>query len=192
MAREKCGLLAVPCTAPVQLMLYVYTAHVLEIGMQSTLCLHYERLVTCMELQKCLLCFPTWNIVTCILCMDFATSMHVLLLKNIKGVFPTEGFRLEVYLFVFTRQCMRLAVFQVLLCSLKGRWYERLTHERTYLRWFREVHICPLVEWPLISAYHVWRCEELYMRKIYILTMIKGYNIWNQVTMLSVLICATR
>ena len=42
--------------------------------------------------------------------------------------FPIEGFRLEVYLLVFTRQCVRLAVFQVLLGSLKGRWYERLTH----------------------------------------------------------------
>ena len=51
-----------------------------------------------------------------------------------------------MYLLVFTRQCVRLAVFQVLLCSLKGRWYERLTHERTFLRWFREVHVCPLVE----------------------------------------------
>ena len=49
----------------------------------------------------------------------------------------------------------------------------------------------PLVEWPLASAYHVCRCGELYMRKIYILTMIKGYNIWNQATMLNVLICAT-
>ena len=32
---------------------------------------------------------------------------------------------------------------------------------------------------------------EIYMRKIRILTMIKGYNIWNQATMLSVWICAT-
>ena len=120
MAREKCGLLAVPLTAPVKLTRYVYTAHVLEIGMQSTLCLRYERLVTCTELQKCLLCFPTWNIVACIFCVNFATAMHVMLLKNTKGVFPTEGFRLEVYLLVFTRQCVRLAVFQVLLCSLKG------------------------------------------------------------------------
>ena len=39
MAREKCGLLAVPRTAPVRLRRYVYTAHVLETGMQSTLCL---------------------------------------------------------------------------------------------------------------------------------------------------------
>ena len=40
-------------------------------------------------------------------------------------------------------------------------------------------------------SYHVYRCDELYMRKIYILTMINGYNIWNQATMLNVLICAT-
>ena len=59
MVRKKCGLLAVPCTARVQLKGYVYTAHVLETGMQSTFCLRYERLVTCTELQKCLLCFPT-------------------------------------------------------------------------------------------------------------------------------------
>jgi len=124
MTKEKCDLFAVPRTAPVQLTRYVYTAHVLETGMQSTLCLRYERLVTCTELQKCLLCFPTWNILSCILCMDFETAKHVLLLKNTKGVFPTEGFRLEVYLLVFTRQCVRLAVFQVLLCSLKGRWYD--------------------------------------------------------------------
>ena len=117
--------------------------------------------------------------------------MHVLLLKNTKGVFPTEGFCLEVYLLVFTRQCVRLAVFQVLLCRLKVRWYERLTHDRTFLRWFSDVHVYPLVEWPPASAYHVYSCGELYMRKIYILTMNKGYNIWNQATLLNVLVCAT-
>ena len=31
-------------------------------------------------------------------------AMHVLLLKNAKGVFPIEAFRLEVYLCEFTRQ----------------------------------------------------------------------------------------
>ena len=77
------------------------------------------------------------------------------------------------------------------LCSLKGRLYERLTHERTFFRWFREVRDCPLVEWLIASAYHVCRCGEIYMRKICILSMIKGYNIWNQATMLSVWICAT-
>ena len=37
-----------------------------------------------------------------------------------------------------------------------------------------------------LSAYREWRCGELYMRKIYILTMIKWYNIWNQATILNV------
>ena len=143
-----------------------------------------------MELLKCLVCFPTWNIVTCILCMDFVMAMHVLLLKNTKGVFPIEGFRLKMYLREFTRHCVILVLFRVFLRSLKGRWYERLTHERTYFRWFREVRICPLVEWPLASVYHVCRCGELYMRKICILTLIKGY-IWNQATMLRVRISAT-
>ena len=40
---------------------------------------------------------------TCILCMDFAMAMHVLLFKNTKGVFLIEGFRLEVYLRAFIR-----------------------------------------------------------------------------------------
>jgi len=123
--------------------------------------------------------------------MDFEMGMHVLLLTNIKGVFPTEGFHLGVYFLVFTTQCVRLFVFRVLLCSLKGRWYHWLTHERTFLRWFREVHDCPLVELPLASACHVCRCGELYMRKIYIHIMITGYNIWNQGTLLNVWICAT-
>ena len=30
-------------------------------------------------------CFPTSNIVTCILCMDYAMAMHVQLLKNTKA-----------------------------------------------------------------------------------------------------------
>ena len=188
MARERCGLLAVPRTVPVQLTRYLYTVHVRPWSGMSQHC--YFVTNGCTKLQKCLLCFPTWNIVTCVLCMDFAMAMHVLLLKNKKGVFPIKGFRLEVYLLVFTRHCVRLVVYQVLLCSLKGRWYERLTHERTFLRWFREVHVCPLVELPLALAYHICKCGELYM-KIYILIMIKGYNIWNRATMLNVWICAT-
>ena len=110
--------------------------------------------------------------------------------RSSQGVFPTEGFRLEVFLLVLTRHCVILAVFTVLLCGLKGRWYQRFTHERTFLRWFREIHVCPLVEWPLSSAYHVCRCGEIYMKKIYILSMIKVYKIWNQATMLNVWICA--
>ena len=50
---------------------------------------------------------------------------------------------------------------------------------------------CPNVRWPLASACHVCRCGELNRRKIYILSMIKEYNIWNQATMLSVWIRAT-
>jgi len=38
MAREKYGLLVVPRTAPVQLMRYMYTAHVLETGMLIPKC----------------------------------------------------------------------------------------------------------------------------------------------------------
>ena len=123
--------------------------------------------------------------------MDFAMAMHVLLFKNTKGVFPIEGFRLEVYLRVFIRHCVILVLFRVFLCSLKGRWYERLTHERKFFRWFREVHVSPPVEWPLASAYRECKCGELYTRNICILTMIIGYNIWNQATMPSLCICAT-
>ena len=47
MAREKCGLLAVPRTAPFQLTRYMYSAHVVETGMQSTLCLRAH--VKCLE-----------------------------------------------------------------------------------------------------------------------------------------------
>jgi hypothetical protein len=36
MAREKCGLLAVPRTVPVKLTQFPYTAHVLESGMQCS------------------------------------------------------------------------------------------------------------------------------------------------------------
>ena len=58
-------------------------------------------------------------------------AMHMLLFKNTKGVFPIEGFRLEVYLREFTRHGVILVLFRVFLCSLKWRWYERLTHERS-------------------------------------------------------------
>jgi hypothetical protein len=62
--------------------------------LQGMLQMRCEWSVSCAELLKCLLCFHTWNIVICTLCMDFAMAMHVLLLKNTKGVFPIEGFRL--------------------------------------------------------------------------------------------------
>ena len=37
----------------------------------------------------------------------------------------------------FTRHCVILVLFRVFRCSLKGRWYERLIHERTFFRWFK-------------------------------------------------------
>jgi len=43
--------------------------------------------------------------------MHFAMGMHVVLLTNTEDVFPTEGFHRGVYFLVFTRQCVRLAVF---------------------------------------------------------------------------------
>jgi hypothetical protein len=44
--------------------------------------------------------------------MDFAMAMHVLLFKNTKGVFPIEGFRLEMYLPEFTRHCVILRLWK--------------------------------------------------------------------------------
>jgi len=141
MAREQCGLLVRPRTAPVSWQSFPFlslsvvsyyckwaltshsTAHVLPSGwMQCNLRLRCEWLVG--KLLTCLLCFPTWNNVTCILCMDFTMAMLVLLLKNTKGVFPNEGFRLEVYLREFTRHCVISVPFRVFLFSLKGRWFE--------------------------------------------------------------------
>ena len=49
--------------------------------------------------------------------MHFVMGMHVVLLTNTKGVFPTAGFHLGVYFLVFMRQCVRLVVFCVLLWS---------------------------------------------------------------------------
>ena len=42
-------------------------------------------------------------------------AMHLLLLKNTKGVFLIEGFRLEVYLRELNRHCVILVLFRVLL-----------------------------------------------------------------------------
>jgi hypothetical protein len=46
--------------------------------------------------------------------MNFAIAVHVLLLKNTKSVYPTEEFRLEVFLLELTRRSVILAVFQQL------------------------------------------------------------------------------
>jgi len=83
--------------------------------------------------------------------------------------------------------CVRLVVFQVLVYSLKWWWFHWLRDENI----LEMVQRSPLVELPLTSVCHVCRCGKLYMRKIYILTMITGYNIWNEGTLLNVWICAT-
>jgi len=54
-----------------------------------------------------------------------------------------------------------------------------------------EVHDCPFVDLPLASACNLCRCDEPYMKKIYVLIMITGYNIWNQGTLLNVWISVT-
>jgi len=99
--------------------------------------------------------------------------------------FPSRG--------VFTRINQTLCdpgFFTSVVVRSEWSWDERLTHERTFLRWFREVHVYPILEWPLASAYHVCSCGELYIKKIYILTMIKGYNIRKQATINNVWISA--
>ena len=105
--------------------------------------------------------------------------------------FPDQKIPSRVYFLVFTRRRVRLIVFQVFLCSLNRRWYQWVTHKITFWRWFREVHNCTLIKLPLASAYHVCRSSEVYMRKINILIMFIGYNIWNQATLLNLWICST-
>jgi len=124
MAREKCGLLAVPRTLPVSLRISALQSS--AVSSAFTLRLRYQQLSMLQLIVKsCKMPFVFSHVEYCDmhLFMDFAMVMHVLLLTNTKGVFPTEGFRLGVYFLVFARQCVRLVVFQVLLCSLKGRWY---------------------------------------------------------------------
>ena len=55
----------------------------------------------------------------------------------------------------------------------------------------QKVHVCLLVELPLVLAYQEWTCGERYTKRTGIRTMIREYNIWNQATMLNVWICAT-
>jgi len=88
MTREMFCLLALPRTVFVKPTRDAYAAHVRPWEWNAfTLQVRYEWLVTCTELQKYLLCFPTWNILSCILCMDFEMAMHVLLLTNTKSVY---------------------------------------------------------------------------------------------------------
>jgi hypothetical protein len=53
--------------------------------------------------------------------MDFAMAMHALLWKNTEDVVPHREFHPRVYFHMFTRQNVKLVVFQVFLCSVKGK-----------------------------------------------------------------------
>ena len=142
------------------------------------------------ELQKCLLCFPTWNIVTCILCMGFATAMHVLLLKNTKRRFPDRRIPSRG---VFTRINQTLHDTGCLPSVAVRSEREVVQTINTRENILKMVQRSPRLSIRRMASrigVNVCRCGELYMRKIYILTMIKGYNIWNQPTMLNVWICA--
>jgi len=86
---------------------------------------------------------------------------------------------------------MKLAVFQVSVCTLKWKWYLTLTYERTFLRCFREVHNCPLIEFPLTSVCHACRHDKLYLRTIYNLIKIGVFHIFNKEILLYVQITAT-
>jgi hypothetical protein len=44
--------------------------------------------------------------------MDFVMAMQMLLSKNIEDVTPKGEIRLEAYLYVFTRHCVTMVVFQ--------------------------------------------------------------------------------
>jgi hypothetical protein len=74
-----------------------------------------------------------------------------------------------------------LVVFQVSVCSLKGKWYLTLTHERTILRWFRVVQNFPLLELHLPLMCCICRWGELYK--------IRGFSILNQETLPNIWIC---
>jgi len=72
--------------------------------------------------------------------MDFAITMHAMLNGNTEGVVPKEGFLLGTYVHVLTAKCVKMVLFPVLLCSLT--W----TGDKTFSRWFREIHDWPLAE----------------------------------------------
>jgi hypothetical protein len=97
---------------------------------------------------------------------------------------PSKG------VFSCDHQCLKLVVFQVSVCSLTEKWYLILTYKRTFLRWFREAHDHPLVELPLSSACHIFRCGKLYIKKRYTLITICRFNILNRETLHKVRVCA--
>ena len=73
MAREKCGLLAVPLTVPVQLTRYFYSAHVRpwESGTQSRLLLRYERMYRVAKMP-----FMFSHVEYCEYCVNNSRNVH--------------------------------------------------------------------------------------------------------------------
>ena len=93
-----------------------------------------------------------WNVVTCILCMDFAMAMYVLLLKDTKGVFPIEGFTRIHQTLHDTGSLLSVAV------QSEREVVRTINTRENILQMVQKVRVCPPVEWPLASAYHVCRC----------------------------------
>jgi len=83
MAREKCGLPSgsTHCMWSADLV----SGHVLSLSLHASVACSQpasvvSALVTGSSMEwQCLLCIPTWNIATCILCMDFVMVMEELL-----------------------------------------------------------------------------------------------------------------
>jgi hypothetical protein len=156
MAREHSGLLAGPSTIPVN---WQALSECLTLRVESLMTHISRRLHTCWlrpvvwmvgkfrcaDLLKSLLCFHTWNVVMCILWMDFAMTNARAAVQEYQRRFP-----------------------------------DRRIPSRSVFTWIHQT---------LLD--HVCGCGELYMMKTCILTTIKGYNIWNQATMLGVWIFAT-
>jgi hypothetical protein len=122
--------------------------------------------------------------------MDFATAVHVLLLKNTKGVFPTEGFRLKVFLLVLTRLRDTGCLPSVAVQSERG--VKRTINTRENI--IEMVQRSPRLSTRRMasrigeSRMQVWRTlheEDLYLYHD------QRYIIWNQATMLNVWNCAT-
>jgi hypothetical protein len=88
----------------------------MRLVLQSSLLVHYEQRVTCKGLKKRFVfshveCCDMHFV--CVFCNGNARAA----VEEYQGVFLTEGFRLHVYLLVFTRHCVTLVVFHVLLCT---------------------------------------------------------------------------
>jgi hypothetical protein len=86
--------------------------------------------INCEVLYHCFLWFPTPYFVMYEFCK---CSAHAAV-EEYWGILLTAGFCLGVYFHMFTRQCVKLVVFQVSVCSWKGKWFFKLIYERTCLR----------------------------------------------------------